>query len=107
MIEGLFKHLLDKNLKQNAGNYVAQSLLATGALLLILTLEDALARVAAVAAVASSTFLIFAVPHSIAASPRRVIGGHLVAVIVGSLFALLLSTSVFEGQEASPDTFWT
>jgi hypothetical protein len=33
---------------------------------------------------------VFVIPHSVASSPQRVIGGHVVAVIVGSVFSSLL-----------------
>ena len=58
---------------------------------LILLLEDAVIRAAIVAAIASTAFIIFVIPHSEAASPRKVVGGHLTAVIVGSVISGILS----------------
>ena len=43
------------------------------------------------AAIASTTFIIFVIPHRIAASPRKVVVGHLTAVIVGSIISGILS----------------
>ena len=45
---------------------------------------------AIVVAIASTVFTVFIIPNSVAATPRKVIGGHVVAVIVGSvLYAIL------------------
>lgn len=53
-------------------------------------MEDAVFRAAIVVAVASTAFTIFVFPNSIASTPRRVIGGHVVAVISGSAMAAIL-----------------
>ena len=41
-------------------------------------------------AVASTACIILIVPDSLAASPRKVVGGHAVGVIVGSFFSAIL-----------------
>jgi len=41
---------------------------------------------AIVAALGASTFIVFAMPHWITAQPRRLIGGHIVGLICGSVF---------------------
>ena len=64
--------------------------MATGALIIILLVEDAVFRAAIVVAIASTAFTIFVVPNSVAASPRRVVGGHVVAVVTGSIFSAIL-----------------
>ena len=79
----------DANLPSRLPSYVFQCGLATASLLVILVVEDALLQAAIVVAVASTAFTVFVVPNSVAASPRRVIGGHAVAVVAGSLFAAL------------------
>ena len=50
-----------------------------------LTLENAVV----VASIGASTFIVFAMPKSITAGARNVIGGHLVGLITGSLCALI------------------
>ena len=55
---------------------------------------DVVVRAAIVVAIASSVFIVFVMPHSRASIPRRVIGGHVVAVIVASGFALFHLTPV-------------
>ena len=78
--------LLDVKFKHRLPNYLFQCGLATVSLIIILLIEDAVFEAAIVVAVASTAFIIFVVPDSVAATPRRVVGGHLVAIAVGSLF---------------------
>jgi len=69
-------------------NYVLQSLAAAISifvLFLILTTED----VVFIASIGATAFIIFAMPDSITAKPRNVIGGHLTGIIVGSLSFLI------------------
>ena len=58
--------------------------MATLALLLFLLVMDIVLRAAIVVAIASTAFVVFVMPHSRAATPRRVIGGHVVAVLAGT-----------------------
>ena len=89
--------LFDRNLKARPFNYLFQSGLATVSLLLILLVEDVVFRAAIVAAVASSAFTVFVFPHSLAATSRKVIGGHGVAVISGAILSAILALPAVEG----------
>ena len=90
------------HLSPRTPNYLFQSGMATVSLIVILLVEDAFLRAAIVVAVASSAFTIFIVPNSIAASPRRVIGGHAVAVVAGGIFSSVLLIPIVESAaEAS------
>ena len=53
--------------------------------------QDAVFHAAIVVAIASTVFIIFVIPDSVAAVPRKVIGGHVVAVIVGSVLSTILN----------------
>ena len=69
-------------------NYVFQSLLATLTVfivLLFLNIEHAVI----VSSIGATAFIVFAMPKSITAKPRNVIGGHLVGLLFGSLCALI------------------
>ena len=69
-------------------NYVVQSLLATVSIfvvLLVLTLEEAVI----VAAIGSSVFVIFAMPNSVSARPRNLLGGYAVGVLCGAVCGFL------------------
>lgn len=82
--------LLDRKIRRRWRSYLFQCGLSTVALLVILLVEDVVLRAAIVVAIASTAFIVFVIPHSVASSPQRVIGGHVVAVIVGSIFSALL-----------------
>lgn len=81
----------DRSIFTRWRNFLFQSGLATLSLIIVFLVEDAVLRAAIVVAVASTTFIVFVIPDSVAAQPQRVIGGHVVAVITGTLFWLLLS----------------
>ena len=83
-------------------NYLFQSATATVVIfvvLLVLHLQNAVI----VASIGATTFIIFAMPRSITAQPRRVIGGHIVGLACGSLVSVLphhtgiLSMALFAG----------
>ena len=63
--------------------YVTQATLASFALLAILLIEQGVTDGIIVVTIAASTATVFVVPHSIASSPKRVIGGHVGGVLVG------------------------
>jgi len=69
-------------------SYLWQSACATAAVLvvlLILSLEEAVV----ISSIGATTFIVFMKPHNPFATPRSVVGGHLVGVLVGTAFALL------------------
>ncbi|MDA1279418.1 MAG: HPP family protein [Chloroflexi bacterium] len=63
--------------------YLVQALAAGMALMAILVAEVAITNGAVVAAIASPVAIVFFVPHSVASSPFRIIGGHLSAIAAG------------------------
>lgn len=87
---GLFPKVLDQYIHSRWGHCLFQCGLATLSLLGILFVQNAIFRAAIVVGIASSAFTVFLVPDSVAATPRKVIGGHLVAAITGTVFAYLL-----------------
>jgi len=69
-------------------NYIFQSVIATFSIfiiLLILRFSNAIV----IASIGATVFVIFAMPGSITARPRSVIGGHLIGLIVGSLIFII------------------
>ena len=60
-------------------------MLAAVALGIIPAFEDVLTHGAIVVAIAASTALVFFAPHSVAASPRRMTGGHVMGVIAAEI----------------------
>jgi CBS-domain-containing membrane protein len=55
--------------------------------LVILLLQ--LERVVIIASIGASAFIVFAMPQSITAKRRNLIGGHTIGLLVGSLFGLV------------------
>lgn len=79
---------MKKELRLYWRNYVLQSLLATLVMVIVLMFLS-LENVVVVASIGSTAFVIFALPNSITAKPRNVIGGNLVGLISGSVCALI------------------
>ena len=82
---GIAMHIIDKSFIRAPRRYIIQSLLAVAAVVLILYFVEVLTHAAIVAALGASTFIVFAMPHSITAQPRRLIGGHIIGLICGTL----------------------
>ncbi|MGI2336025.1 MAG: HPP family protein [Dehalogenimonas sp.] len=76
--------IIDPHFKNNPRPYIVQSLMALVALFSILFFVESLTQAVIVAALGASTFVVFSMPHSITARPRRLIGGHIAGIIVGA-----------------------
>jgi len=89
--------IFDRKLKKYFPNYILQSLLATITLAIILYFENIFTRTAIIASLGATTFIIFAMPKYATAQPRRVIGGHIICIIVGILCFYI--TSLTQNRE--------
>ncbi len=76
--------IIDSSFKKDPKSYIVQSLLAIVAITVILAVVEVLTHAAIVAALGASTFIVFAMPHSITARSRRLVGGHVVGLAVGA-----------------------
>lgn len=86
-IKKYLRNILDPKFGPHWLSYIFQSVLATAAIFVVLiTLRQQNLVVAA--SLAATAFTVFVIPNSMAASSRNVIGGHVVGLIFGSLFAL-------------------
>lgn len=72
-------------------NYVFQSALATLTLLIALVLLR-MQHTVIVASIGATAFIVFAMPDSLTAKSRNVIGGHAVGLVCGSLCAVLAAS---------------
>ena len=81
--------LIDRRFRRHWKSYLFQCAMCMLALLAILLVVDVVLRAAIVVAIASTAFIVFVLPHSQAANPRRIVGGHVVAVLVGSALSLI------------------
>ncbi|MFC2031754.1 HPP family protein [Chloroflexota bacterium] len=75
--------IIDESFTRAPQKYIIQSLLATVVVVIIIYFVEFLTHEAIVAALGASTFIVFIMPHSINAQPRRLIGGHIVGLICG------------------------
>ena len=85
-------HIIDKSFIKAPKKYIIQSSIAVAAVALILVFVETLTHAAIVAALGASSFIIFAMPHSVTAQPRRLIGGHVVGLACGTLCHYALFT---------------
>ena len=69
-------------------NYLYQSLLAAVVVFIVLFLLN-IEHAVVIASIGASAFIVFTMPRNITAKPRRVIGGHLVGLLSGSLCYLI------------------
>ena len=77
--------IIDKSFVKAPKSFIVQSLLAVVVVGVILTFVEVLTHAVIVAALGASTFIVFAMPRSVTAQPRRLIGGHVIGLICGSL----------------------
>ncbi len=84
--------MLDEKFRKHWKNYLVQCLIATFVIflvILILNIGDAVI----IAAIGSTTFVVFAMPKSLSANPRNVVGGYTVGLFCGSLFGVFETNS--------------
>ena len=65
--------------------YLLQSLLAAIALLILILVLDK-GKMVVISAMGATSFILFAMPTSVSAKTRNVVGGHLVGLISGTIF---------------------
>ena len=91
MVKTIHDFLWDRRVISHAPQYLFQIGLATVALAVVLLVEDRIFNAAIVVAIASTAYIVFVIPDSVAATPRKVLGGHAVAVLVGGVLSYLFS----------------
>ena len=90
---GFMPHVLDQYIHSKWAHYVFQCGLAAVSLIFILLVGDTVFKTAIVVGIASSAFTVFVIPDSVAATARKVIGGHFVAGIVGAVISLSIQST--------------
>ncbi len=90
IVKRTFRKQIDE-FRHHWKHYVFQSLAASSSLFIVLLVLQT-SRLANVAALGASSFIIFAMPKNVAARSRNLIGGHFIGLIVGSVMGLLAST---------------
>jgi CBS-domain-containing membrane protein len=78
--------ILDEKFVQQPLKYVTQCALAILCLIAILLFLDIETNAVTIAALGSSSFVVFAMPTTTSAQPRFLIGSYVIAILTGSLF---------------------
>ena len=89
-------YLLDPKFRRHYRAYLFQALLATLAMAGILLFVDSLSTAALAAGLGSSVVGIFINPSGVTARLRAVVGGHTMALLIGSVFSFVLFTGSTE-----------
>jgi len=76
---------IKKKFKRLWKYYIGQSLLAATALLIIVLVLGK-EKMLTVSAIGATAFIVFAMPKSVSAQTKHVIGGHLVGLAAGTIF---------------------
>lgn len=80
-----FQPSISEKLKQLWVYYLLQSLLASSALLILVLILDS-DKMVAISAMGATCFILFAMPQSVSAQTKNVVGGHLVGLAAGTIF---------------------
>ena len=87
---------IDPKFSRNSRRYFLQGGLATLAMLVLLLFFDSLSQAALAAGLGSSVITVFVNPSNRTASTRSVVGGHSLALLLGSAFSVLLFAAPVE-----------
>ena len=85
---------IDREFRQYWKRYVMQSLLATLSVFIVLYFLN-LQHAVIIASIGATAFIVFAMPDSVTAQARNVIGGQLVGLFCGFLFSLIPQPASF------------
>jgi len=98
-------YLLDPEFRRSYKQYIFQAVLATVAMAVILLFVDSLSSAAIAAGLGSSVVGIFINPTGATARLRAVVGGHIMALILGSVFSFILFAGSIETVTADHSQF--
>lgn len=87
--------LIDPNYAGNRVRYLAQCVLASIIVFIIVMILDIIAQAAIISALGASSFIAFTMPHRNVSRPRYLVGGYAVGVVVG-LSCRMLGTLPWE-----------
>jgi len=89
--------LIDPQFRPQPRHYFVQGGLATIGMFAVLLFVDSFSDAAVAAGLGASVFIIFVHPTSKSAAPRALLGGHFLALLVGSVFSLVLFAPLVSG----------
>ncbi len=82
-------YIFDWNFRRHPYNYIVQSLLAVGTIVLILFFLDIEIQTALIASLGATAFTVFSRPYHFMSSARSVGGGYIAGIMTGLLFDYL------------------
>ena len=82
--------IVDENFKKNKMHYILQACLAGVAVAIALAFFDVVRQPVIIASFGASAFIAFTMPKQPASSPRKLIGGYVIGVIIGCLINILM-----------------
>lgn len=82
------KKFIDDNFLLNKWKYISQCLIVTFFFWIILLMLDFVMKIAIVASLGATCFIIFTIPHKNASKTSYIIGGYSVGVVVGGICSL-------------------
>ena len=88
--------LIDDKFRREPGHFLLQSLMAFAVIAAIILAMGALTNGALVAALGASAFIVFAMPAHKTATPRNLIGGHVLCMAIGLLCSIPLRLGLLE-----------
>ena len=98
---------IDPQFRRQPRHYFVQGGLATIGMFAVLLFVDSFSDAALVAALGASVVIIFVHPTSKLGAPRALVGGHLLGLLVGSVFSMILFappvSGILEGVGALRD----
>lgn len=97
--------IIDKRFLKEPKNYIFQTLLAIAVMTILIHLIGLWFRPVIVASLGASTFIVFAMPHSVAARTRRLVGGHITGLICGTLFYFVFFVGPLQELTANQEIF--
>ena len=89
--------LIAPQCRRHPRHYFVQGGLATIGMFAVLLFVDSFSDAAVAAGLGASVFIIFVHPTSKSAAPRALLGGHFLALLVGSVFSLVLFAPLVSG----------
>ena len=97
--------VLDRKFRQDPLPYILQCTLAGIMMAVILMVLNVVTETALIAALASSAFVAFTMPHSYFAKPRSLLGGYFVSAVIGMGCDVVSvhphAIGLFQGAEAA------
>jgi CBS-domain-containing membrane protein len=89
----LNRHLRSEDFKR----YALQCGLAGVTVLILLLILDAVTQTVLIAALGASSFIAFAVPHSLHSGPRHLVGGYIIGMAAGCLLDMANTALAISG----------